>query len=295
MLSGNTIKKLGKKLRDGSAGIEEFSLLDAYRAEFEPLLLETCENIVCLLNGEIKFLVAGRMKRTKSIIRKLARDANAGMDLSRMGDLVGLRIIVSDILEQDRAIELLSAGLNLLNSPRDYRDRTDGYRAVHLIVGDSSHRVEIQIRTLAQHLWADESERLGEQVKEGNMSIEVANYLAELNSLSRNSEYKNQEEFGNSRKALSWEALLNRKNSTFQFVTSKHCEPVNKSYVVVYHQTTNTLLRVESFSPIQRTEAMSFFKSASKEHDGAGYDILVLNSPSRDALAITHPRYFPEG
>ena len=50
MLSGNTIKKLGKKLRDGSAGIEEFSLLDAYRAEFEPLLLETCENIVCLLN-----------------------------------------------------------------------------------------------------------------------------------------------------------------------------------------------------------------------------------------------------
>jgi ppGpp synthetase/RelA/SpoT-type nucleotidyltranferase len=295
MLSGNAIKKLGKKLRDGTAGIEELNLLDVYRAEFEPLLLETCENIVSLLNGEIKFLVAGRMKRTKSIIRKLARDSNAGMDLSRMGDLVGLRIIVSDILEQDRAIELLSAGLSLVNSPRDYRDRITGYRAVHLIVGNSSHRVEIQIRTLAQHLWADESERLGEQVKEGTMSAEVADYLAELNVLSRNSEYENQVEFSNSRKAQSWRAQLKRKDSTFQFVTSKYCEAVNKSYVVVYHQTTNTLLRVESFSPVQRAEAISFFNSSSREHDGAGYDILVLNSPSREALAITHPRYFPEG
>ena len=235
------------------------------------------------------------MKRTKSIIRKLARDPNSGMDLSRMSDLVGLRIIVDNIADQDMAIFLLTSGLNLLREPYDYRDRTSGYRAVHLIVGNTSHRVEVQIRTLAQHLWADESERHGEQVKEGNMTEEVAAYLKELNSLSRESENISILETSKSRKAISWRSLLERKKSTFNLVTGKQSEPLSKSYVVVYHQITNTLLRIESFLPNQRTKAVNFFKSASKSYDGVGYDILVLNSPSREALALTHPRYFPEG
>ena len=53
MLTGNAVKKLGKKLRDGLSGPEELNLLDIYRAEFEPLLLETCEQIVCLLETKL--------------------------------------------------------------------------------------------------------------------------------------------------------------------------------------------------------------------------------------------------
>jgi ppGpp synthetase/RelA/SpoT-type nucleotidyltranferase len=295
MLSSNVVKRLGKKLRDGLAGAEELNLLDIYREEFEPVLLETCEQIVCLLDNKLKYLVAGRMKRTKSIIRKLARDPNSGMDLSRMSDLVGLRIIVDGIAEQDRVISLLTSGLSMVRDPYDYRERTSGYRAVHLIVGGTSHRVEIQIRTLAQHLWADESERLGEQVKEGNMSEEITLYLNELNALSRESENEIQPKTCQSNKARSWKSQLERKKTTFNVVTNNQNAPTSKSYVVVYHQTTNTLIRVESFSPIQRTSALDFYKSASKSYDGAGYDILVLNSPSREALALTHPRYFPEG
>lgn len=294
MLTSNAVKRLGKKLRDGHAGYEELRLLDEYRTEFEPFLLDTYEKISFLLNSQLKFIVAGRMKRTKSIIRKLTRDPNSGMDLSRMSDLVGLRIIVKDIADQNKAIILLSSGLSMIHEPYDYRDRTSGYRAVHLIVGKPSHRVEIQIRTLSQHLWADESERFGEQVKEGNMSEEVAEHLREFNQLSRQSDAGIKDDTSFNKKALFWRSTLYRRAVTFEAVTDRQNQSLSKSYVVVYHQTTNTLLRVESFSPSERRNAVEFFNLASKTYDSLGYDILVLNSPSRKALALTHPRYFPE-
>jgi ppGpp synthetase/RelA/SpoT-type nucleotidyltranferase len=295
MLSGNAIKKLGKRLRDGTYGIEDLDLLDTYRAEFEPLLLETCTAIGAALDGKLKYIVAGRMKRTKSIIRKLARDANAGMDLSRMSDLVGLRIIVEGTRDQDQAIDLLRVALPLVREPYDYRGKSSGYRAVHLVSGTTSHRVETQIRTLAQHLWADESERLGEQVKEGLMNSEEEKYLGALHHFCRAQDHGMEYTDASDEEVLGWQAELERQQKLFEDVTRQQFRRTSRSYVVVYDQTTNSLIRVESFSPEERAEALNFFQEVSRTQDNARYDILVLNSPSRDALVVTHPRYFPEG
>jgi ppGpp synthetase/RelA/SpoT-type nucleotidyltranferase len=295
MLSSNTIKKLGKRLRDGVHTSTDLDLLDAYRAEFEPLLLETCARIVQSLDGELQYIVAGRTKRTKSIIRKLARDPNSGMDLSRMSDIVGLRVIVADVASQDLAVSKLHSNINFVREPYDYRGRSSGYRAVHLIAGDTVHRVEIQVRTLPQHLWADESERLGEQVKEGSMDAVAAEHLSRLQAFSRAIDYG--VPIGNEADLVKpeWSFSLARQVALFQDVTRQQLQRQNQSYVVVYHQLTNTLLRVESFRADERLEALSFFKNVSRGYDGAEYDVLVLNSPSQNALVVTHPRYFPEG
>lgn len=293
MLSGNAIKRLGKRLRDGIASRPDYDLLDEYRSEFDELLLSSAQVISDELAGRVKFLMTGRMKRTKSIIRKLARERNTGMDLSRMSDLVGLRLVTRTLGEQDLVLDKLCNILPQVRDPYDYRDRDKGYRAIHLISGTSTHRVEVQLRTTAQHLWADESERLGEQVKEGVMDSAVSKYLGDLSLFSRTLESCQHETNEIEERYPEWSAAYHLLNAQFERVTATTAGDFGASFVVVYHQPTNELVRVERFSSSGRAQAVGYFRRMSRELDDNIYDILVLNSPSREALTVTHPRYFP--
>lgn len=61
----------------------------------------------------------------------------------------------------------------------EYKDRraepSHGYRAVHVLVCVDGVRIEIQIRTLAQHMWANMMERLadrlGRQIRYGGAPV----------------------------------------------------------------------------------------------------------------------------
>src|SRR5262249_47175883 len=159
-----------KRLRDGTETPEDITLLEDYRTTFDPLLIETSAKVDCALaRSGLPFVLSGRSKRTKSIIRKLQRLQNAGMDLSRMGDIVGIRVIIDSIKNQDAAIALLSREL-VTKDVYDYRKQDRGYRSVHVLTRHEEKLLEIQIRTLPQHLWAIESEAFGEQVKEGTVA-----------------------------------------------------------------------------------------------------------------------------
>jgi ppGpp synthetase/RelA/SpoT-type nucleotidyltranferase len=293
-LAGHLVKRLGKRLRDGVATAEDYELLDVYRSEFEPRLMETAHVINQALCGRVTYIMTGRMKRTKSIVRKLSRERNTGMDLSRMADLVGLRVVTRTLQEQDKALALLKASLPLVRDPYDYRQREGGYRAIHVISGTASHRVETQLRTTAQHFWADESERFGEQAKEGILTSQEAEDLNQIFAFSRAAD--------DGREALQaklprfdyYDAVFERLNKMFELVTSHPRHGAAGSFVIVYHQPTNSLIRVDEFGPSQRAEAISHFRSMSRSMDDSIYDVIVLNSPSKTALAVTHPRYFPE-
>ena len=101
-LSGNALKRLGKRLRDGERESEDIEMLEQYRRSFDRLLLKTAFAVdASLRESGIAYFMAGRSKRTKSILRKLERPQNRGMDLSRMCDIVGLRVITQDIETQD--------------------------------------------------------------------------------------------------------------------------------------------------------------------------------------------------
>ncbi len=106
-------------------------------------------------------------KTLTSIREKMLRSSTA---LSQMQDIVGCRIIVSDVGAQDVASGLLR---NRFPDSRIVDSRLSGkaYRAIHFIVHEPPFNYEIQLRTELQDAWAQVSEayavRYGQDVKYG--------------------------------------------------------------------------------------------------------------------------------
>lgn len=116
-------------------------------------------------------LVAQRLKRTPSVVRKLQRFPR--MRLTQMQDVGGCRSVV-DAVEEVRALREVyrkSSIRHRLIAEEDYIDspKVSGYRGVHLVYryySDRSrtfngHRIEIQIRSNLQHAWATAVEAVG--------------------------------------------------------------------------------------------------------------------------------------
>jgi ppGpp synthetase/RelA/SpoT-type nucleotidyltranferase len=193
-------------------------------------------------------LMGARLKRVPSILRKLEREQR--MRLSRMADVVGLRILCGSVEAAKHVTDALRNSPSYLTS-HDYRSnaRSSGYRACHLIysflqegTGGTPLRVtgEIQVRTYFQHLWALVSESLGEQVKEGAGQQETREYLARLSAaIARREESRPdevQQEF--SVQSDSRDLLVVR--------MPKGSSPIHLKFGREYRQATAQLLRWES-------------------------------------------------
>ena len=119
--------------------------------------------------------ITARAKTTGTIIEKLRREDR--MSLARMGDLAGFRIVGAfDLDGQDRLYEEIARRFPPDPRPAKPIDRrlnpSHGYRALHAAVSFDGVSIEIQIRTVAQHIWADLMERiadrLGRQIRYGD-------------------------------------------------------------------------------------------------------------------------------
>ena len=106
-----------------------------------------------------------RVKTTTTLAEKLRRERS--MRLSRVQDLAGARITVSDRIAQDEARDAIARHFEGLGCPCRVVDRratpSHGYRAVHVVVQVDGIPVEIQIRTELQNTWAQIMERLADQ------------------------------------------------------------------------------------------------------------------------------------
>jgi ppGpp synthetase/RelA/SpoT-type nucleotidyltranferase len=100
-------------------------------------------------------------KSTTSIIDKRQRES---IRLRQMQDVAGCRIIVGDVLDQDRLLQRVQKTFPGCAIADRRRRPSHGYRAVHVIVKVESRPIEIQVRTRLQHMWAEVSERLSDSV-----------------------------------------------------------------------------------------------------------------------------------
>jgi len=166
------VDRLGERLHKVGTTPADLEQLRAYRRLFRPayqaVTREIQDQLQAFLTSPLCELGGRERKSTVSIIAKLQRQPTTR--LSQIQDIAGCRIVVPTIRAQD-AID----GLFLDLKPERTDDRrsggVSGYRAIHYIVRREGRLVEVQLRTRAQNLWADVSEKLadrfGKQVKYG--------------------------------------------------------------------------------------------------------------------------------
>jgi len=176
--SKSLINKAGKTLSQANIFSDEYAraleLANRWRAchaypinTFQATLrtkIKTCKEEV---------LVAQRLKRMPTIIDKLSRFPN--MQITTMQDIAGIRaifnelsdirFIVSKYVDNKSFPHEFVTSYDYISSPRDI----DGYRSHHLVYKyKNKHmpdydglRVEIQLRTKLQHIWATAVETMG--------------------------------------------------------------------------------------------------------------------------------------
>lgn len=194
-LSKGAIDRAGDQLRAWSVSLEAeearfgfpaeaAEVLFRFRAQFPDPLKKVTVGVRQFVERESpgpQITVGQRLKRAPQIVEKLWR--HPGMKLSRMQDIGGCRAILSDADEVRRVA--LRIERNWLVKHRKHYTFDDpalsGYRALHVIVERDGRLIEIQLRTLRQHEWAEAIERtdkrLGIDLKSGVGPAELLEYF----------------------------------------------------------------------------------------------------------------------
>ena len=179
--SKTQIDQLGDRLRSDRPNRDDLIRLDIYRQSYCPAY----ETVIRTIKGQLELQPSGRpAKSTKSLIEKLKRES---IRLTQVQDIAGCRLTVADIYSQDHVTASI-ARLFPGSAVVDRRDKPKfGYRAVHVIPRVSGKPVEIQVRTLLQHMWAEISEKyadlFGTDIKYGGGDLRVRTRLDQVSQL----------------------------------------------------------------------------------------------------------------
>lgn len=187
--SREQINKLGGRLAsDEPASEDDLHLLEelvACHAYALELARPRVDSLAADL-GTAPLHITHRAKTTQTIIEKLCREHT--MALARVQDLAGIRIVGAIRFdEQDQlAAEIARLFPADPRAPKIVDRRKEpshGYRAVHVVVSLDGITIEIQVRTLMQHVWADLMERLadrlGRQIRYGEAPVPPPGIRAE--------------------------------------------------------------------------------------------------------------------
>lgn len=162
--AGSTLRRFAREEATDAEADEALGVIDAYRRSFSDPL-----NAVAALGGilresGIQGEVSQRLKRMLTIAQKIVV-RESGLDLSRMQDIGGCRVVLdSDDVADLRRFEGLvcdywgdgcKRSSNYVDRPRE-----SGYRAIHIVVVQDGRMIEIQLHTQRMHLWAELVESL---------------------------------------------------------------------------------------------------------------------------------------
>lgn len=169
-MSRRKINQLGERLAAGPAiSPDDDRLLE----EIVACHLEILERARPRLDGLAEAVGTGplhishRPKTTGTIIDKLRRQSS--MPLATMQDLAGFRVVGAfSFYDQDWLADEVARRFPADPRAPKIRNRraepSYGYRAVHVIVSLDDVTIEVQVRTIGQHVWADLMERLADRL-----------------------------------------------------------------------------------------------------------------------------------
>lgn len=274
--SSKQVDAAGKRVSKHAEASGDRELIRRFRDSRAGNLIAAFEIVESCLPGEVE-VVSARVKRVISIVRKCLK---LDIQISRMDDLIGIRVVVPSMNDQASLCERLRAQSGYQRS-KDYVGvhRPDGYWSCHELfridgqgeAAGGSVRFEVQVRTLAQHLWASTSEALGLQVKDGGGPPEIRESLSSLAASLRDWEKSDVGEAAQ---------LLDRSQSG------------DPSYSVLLANSdilTHELIRVDDLG--EAMDRVAFYEG--QEATGRNRDAVLLYSNLDRPDRLTHMSYDP--
>lgn len=173
--SKSRVNKAGANIRSGNFTVEDMKAIEEWRAAHKAVLNTFQASLRNRTRGT-SIIVAQRHKRRNTIFDKLRRLPK--MDLSRMDDVAGCRLIFKSI-EELHLFRKKFHKATFKHRRRNDIDKYDyiktpkntGYRGIHDVYSYDVNstegkkykglQVEIQYRTLIQHAWATAVEVIG--------------------------------------------------------------------------------------------------------------------------------------
>lgn len=173
--SKSRVNRAGDHIREGLATPEDLAVIEEWRAAHRGVL-NTFQAILRNRTRGTQVSVAQRHKRKTTIFDKLVRFP--GMQLARMDDVAGCRLIfrsIKELREFRESFQKARFNHKLRNEADKYDyiriPKETGYRGIHDVyeynVNSDSGKslaglyIEIQYRTLVQHAWATAVEVIG--------------------------------------------------------------------------------------------------------------------------------------
>ena len=259
-------------------------------------------------------LIVRRLKRLPSIVAKLRREK--GMKLHRMEDVVGCRVIVTNMKDvyslRDKFV--FGKSKNIIKRERDYIEfpKESGYRGIHLIYKYNGaktpykgHFVELQLRSKVQHSWATAVEVVGtftgqalkasqgeDDWKHFFKLVSVAFSDFEGGRLEKNSESKERLEL----KELSMRLGIIDTLKAFA-VSTKHLGKSDKNidyYLLVLDRETSGI-EVFKYEKKFVEEASAKYAEFEKSYmDDEEKDVVLVAASSIENLKKAYPNYFAD-
>lgn len=173
-----------KKKKTNLAGLEaEYKTLQSIARSFSEEVSHQIGRLLEQANVVLGFPIQHRVKEWDSISEKFERVPLSINSLKELQDLVGLRIILLFKRDVDKVCDLISRNFSIVreyDTQERLKEDQFGYSSIHFVVELQQGwlavptmaemgglRAEIQVRSLAQHIWAEASHSLQYKQKEG--------------------------------------------------------------------------------------------------------------------------------
>lgn len=262
-------------------------------------------------------LVAQRLKRTPSIIKKL--QINPGMQMARMQDIGGLRAVVDNLAQVKHLSNLYQQAklTHELIGVDDYIEtpKPSGYRSIHIIYRYRNPSnpaydglcLELQIRTKLQHAWATAVETIGTFLNQALKSSEgpeewleyfklAGAAFAILEKCPVPSQFtgKGQQEIYAELIAETERLEVRRKLNAFAIAANSiETKKAQGNYHLIILNAHTKIVEIRSFGKKRLEEANQAYSDAEvlSEFDASIQAVLVATD-SIDALRRAYPNYF---
>lgn len=309
-----------KSRKDSDEYIKALSEISQWR-NAHTLPLEEIKKLVIRRITKLGYknpIIGQRLKRMPSIIDKLIRLKK--LDLSRMQDIGGLRIVVPSITDVYRICNCLKRNTKcvILHSVKDYinNPKSNGYRSMHMIFrykcerypALESYNIEIQIRTQLQHSWSTTVESLGmmdkSSYKTGEGDARILRFLYVISAIFATREktnlpnYLKREDISLfTREAYEIDKTMKiiSRLRHFSVVKKDICTSVNDLYYILELTVTksDSYICIRSFKNKSACLACDFYKSREMvTMNDANVSVLMIRTDDINTIKKSFPNYF---